>query len=142
MAAWRYKISLLVFKNKRNFVSPRGHVISSTSHKFLYLQQNKWHFLNFRPFFVKDAKSHRNRFLHSSRKTRFKNITTRIWGGNQSGGLSWACCFPRVRLKKLTVFGGFHDLIALKSVKKLSESFNRFKRKLSEDLKHCHTPAD
>ena len=45
MAAWRYEISLLVFQNislircthsfyifqrsKRNFVSPRGHVISS-----------------------------------------------------------------------------------------------------------------
>ena len=39
MAAWRYEISLLVLKNislvriiqhsKRNFVSPRGHVISS-----------------------------------------------------------------------------------------------------------------
>ena len=33
MAAWRYEISLLVLKkreiSKRNFVSPRGHVISS-----------------------------------------------------------------------------------------------------------------
>ena len=31
MAAWRYEISLLVLKKyfKRNFVSPRGHVISS-----------------------------------------------------------------------------------------------------------------
>ena len=34
MIAWRYEISLLVLKNifqhsKRNFVSPRGHVISS-----------------------------------------------------------------------------------------------------------------
>ena len=28
MAAWRYKISRLVLK-KKNFVSPRGHVISS-----------------------------------------------------------------------------------------------------------------
>ena len=40
MAAWRYEISLGVLKNislvrfqhsKRNFVSPRGHVISSMS---------------------------------------------------------------------------------------------------------------
>ena len=30
MAVWRYEISLLVFQHsKRNFVSPRGHVISS-----------------------------------------------------------------------------------------------------------------
>ena len=31
MTAWRYEISLLVLKkySKRNFLSPRGHVISS-----------------------------------------------------------------------------------------------------------------
>ena len=53
MAAWRYKISLLVLKkyftrslrslvkyfqhSKRNFVSPRGHVISSISFQKLLL---------------------------------------------------------------------------------------------------------
>ena len=46
MTAWRYEISLLVLKNislvranifqhsKRNFVSPRGHVISSIFDRF------------------------------------------------------------------------------------------------------------
>ena len=29
MAAWRHEVSLLVLKNKRNFVPPRCHVISS-----------------------------------------------------------------------------------------------------------------
>ena len=36
MAAWRNEISLLVLKQhlKRNFVSPRGHVISSIYYNF------------------------------------------------------------------------------------------------------------
>ena len=47
MAAWRYEISLLVQHLKRNFLSPRGHVISSiyvsktttlqVEHVFLYI---------------------------------------------------------------------------------------------------------
>ena len=47
MAAWRYEISLLVQHLKRNFLSPRGHVISSiyvsetttlhVHHVFLYI---------------------------------------------------------------------------------------------------------
>ena len=40
------------------------------SQMFLYLRENK-----VRPFFINDAKNHRNRLNHSCRKTRFKNIT-------------------------------------------------------------------
>ena len=40
------------------------------SQMFLYLWENK-----VRPFFINDAKNHRNRLNHSCRKTRFKNIT-------------------------------------------------------------------
>ena len=42
---------------------------------FLYLYENKLHFLKVRPFFIKDAKNHRNRLNHCCQKTRFKNIT-------------------------------------------------------------------
>ena len=45
MTAWRYEISLLVLKNifqhsKRNFVSPRGHVISSMSNSRFQILMN------------------------------------------------------------------------------------------------------
>ena len=52
MAAWRYQISLLVLKryitrslhSKRNFVSPRGHVISSIYAIICYwLKKERWH---------------------------------------------------------------------------------------------------
>ena len=42
----------------------------TVSQVFLYLWENK-----VRPFFINDAKNHRNRLNHSCRKTRFKNIT-------------------------------------------------------------------
>ena len=45
------------------------------SQTFLYLQEDKKHFVKVRPLFIKDAKNHRNRLNLSCRKTRFKNIT-------------------------------------------------------------------
>ena len=45
------------------------------SQTFVYLQDDKEHFLKCRPFFIKDAKKHRNRLIFSSVKRDSKKIT-------------------------------------------------------------------
>ena len=45
------------------------------SQRFLYLLENKYHFLKVPSLFIKDAKNHRNRLNLSFSKTQIKNVT-------------------------------------------------------------------
>ena len=58
-----------------NFFLKRGFKQVPISQTFLYLEENKQHFLNVRPFFIKDSINHRNQLKNSCQKTRFKTIT-------------------------------------------------------------------